>query len=366
MLLKPAIPFKISSIDSLGQGVSKEDGKVIFIHKTLPGDEGLAEVVAQRKGVSFGLMQSLTRSSADRIEAVCPHFASCPSCHYLHTSYEKELLYKANNLEKIFYKLPLPALKIIPAVKRLGYRNRIQLHYDTKKQVLGMLNVQQQRIIGVPSCMIGLPQVANEIKRLYQDRNWLKEAPKNVTQGHVEVYWINNTLQVNWNKPYAEGGFSQVFEEMNQLLKDELIQWQKDFNPSNLLDLFAGNGNLSSALNYSRRLCVDIYAETPAADFYSQHLYEADALNRIKSHLKKIDFRPSTLVLDPPRSGFKELNLWLDHFRPQHVAYVSCDPHTLKRDLQAVTNYTIKKVLLLDFFPSTYHFETLIFLERKP
>ena len=152
---------------------------------------------------------------------------------------------------------------------------------------------------------------------------------------------------------------------MNQMLKKELKNWEANKYPSDLLDLFAGNGNISSALNYSRRLCVDIYPKTSSDEFLSQHLYADDALKNIKSRLKSLKLAPKTLVLDPPRSGFKELNLWLEHFQPQHVAYVSCDPHTMARDLSAATDYQMKQILLLDFFPSTFHFETLIFLERK-
>jgi 23S rRNA (uracil1939-C5)-methyltransferase len=54
MKQKFTIPFKISSLDSLGQGVSKLEGKVVFIPKTLPDEEGEALIHAQRKGVSFG------------------------------------------------------------------------------------------------------------------------------------------------------------------------------------------------------------------------------------------------------------------------------------------------------------------------
>lgn len=370
MMLKPSTPFKISSLDPMGQGVSKLGERITFIPKVLPEEEGEAIIHSQKKGVAFGTISKLTRSSPERIEPVCPHFSQCPSCHYLHVPYEKELEFKKQSLERLFRKLPLPEIKVIAGIRRLQYRNRIQLHYDTKKQVLGMLNTQLQAIVEVPGCQMGLPAVAAEIQRLYQNGQWLKEAPKNSPRGHVEIYWREEKLQTTWNRPYAEGGFSQVFAEMNEALKNELRVWQGSFEgpgnkPTDLLDLFAGNGNLSSVLNYSQRLCVDRYESPPGPEFFSQHLYAQNALKNVQQRLKQQNMLPKTVLIDPPRSGLKDLDSWLAALKPDHVAYVSCDPHTLARDLQSLEGFRIKEILLLDFFPSTYHFETAIFLERK-
>lgn len=365
MNAKPTIPFKIVSIDSLGQGVSKEQGQVTFIHKTLPGEEGTARIIAQKKSVNFARLENLDISSPARIASICPHFDQCPSCHFLHTSYPEELEHKKRALQNIFYKVDLPDLKVIGAPRRLGYRNRIQLHYDTKSRQLGMLNTQLQKIVPVPQCLMGLPPVAEELQRLYSDQQWLKEAPKNIPRGHVEIYWKDQNLQVSWNRPYAEGGFSQVFEEMNHALKQELSDWMKDKKRTNLLDLFGGNGNLTSNLPYQQRLCVDIYEQNEGEDFFSQQLYDPKALSNIKEELSRRGLKPELLVIDPPRSGFKELQQWLQEFRPAEVVYVSCDAHTMARDLKGITGYQMKRAFLLDFFPSTFHFETMIFLERK-
>jgi 23S rRNA (uracil1939-C5)-methyltransferase len=359
------IPFKIDSMDSLGQGVSKLDNKITFLSKTLPGEEGEAELLAQKKGVQFARKLQVSKPAANRIQPVCPHFEVCPSCHYLHTDYDSELSYKKKALEQMFYKMPRPEIEVIAGVRRTEYRNRVQLHYDTRSRKFGLLDAKLNRIVSVPSCLIGLPKIQEEIRRLYQSDNWLKEAPKTVPQGHVEIYLKGENLSVVWNKNYADGGFSQVFREMNDLLIDELTKWNQSLPPSDVLDLFAGNGNLTQNLQFKNRLCVDIYSSTPKADFVSQELYDPKALNLILKELKKRDMRANQVILDPPRSGMKDLNTWLEALKPQHVAYVSCDPHTLIRDLKTVTNYNLTRVVLLDFFPSTFHFESLVFFTRK-
>lgn len=358
------IPFKISSLDSLGQGVSKSGEKITFIPKTLPGEEGEAILLSEKKGVAFARLNSLKKSSPERIDPVCPHFTRCPSCHYLHTSYERELEAKRDSFQQLFRKLPLPDLKVIGAPRRTGYRNRIQLHYDTKTRRLGMLDAKTSEIIAVPSCLIGEQKILEGLRELYRNDNWLRSAPKQPLRGHVELYLKNDVVHMNWNDTYASGGFTQVYQEMNNRLQDELKIWfGSEKKP--VLDLFAGNGNLTAKLPYSERLCVDVYSEAKGSDFVSQSLYEAGALSKIRSELGRRKLSPETIILDPPRSGLSDLSDWLAELQPLRVAYVSCDPHTLVRDLLKVQGYQITGAVLLDFFPSTFHFESLIFLERK-
>jgi 23S rRNA (uracil1939-C5)-methyltransferase len=51
---------------------------------------------------------------------------------------------------------------------------------------------------------------------------------------------------------------------------------------------------------------------------------------------------------------------------PKNVIYVSCDPQTLVRDLVKLSpgEYRIGLVQGLDMFPQTYHFETVVRLQK--
>ena len=358
------LPFKIISMDSLGQGVSKETDKITFISKTLPGDCGEAIVVSEKKGVCFAKLKTITQSSALRIEPLCAHFNTCPSCHYLHTPYEEELKFKKLNLEKLFQKIPHPEVLITPAVRRTHYRNRIQLHYHQGLKQLGMKDVKDQTIAPISKCLIGRPAILNKLQELYEADAWLDLAFNQPIEGHVEIYELNEEVQVSWNRPYAQGGFTQVFDEMNQLLKNKLTTWSENLPSFELLDLFAGNGNLSDKTNHSKRLCVDVYSQTPNGPFLSQDLYDQSALKNVSQKMRNSGLSPKVVILDPPRSGLKNLDQWLEAFKPQFVAYVSCDPHTLVRDITPLRNYQITKLELIDFFPSTFHYETVAFLER--
>ena len=74
-------------------------------------------------------------------------------------------------------------------------------------------------------------------------------------------------------------------------------------------------------------------------------------------------------VVDPPRAGLapEALSALLDT-EARAIAYVSCDPQTLARDLKAVRadgRYVIKSVQPVDLFPQTYHVETVTILEKR-
>ena len=75
---------------------------------------------------------------------------------------------------------------------------------------------------------------------------------------------------------------------------------------------------------------------------------------------------PVAALLDPPRKGLQEavVTCLLRH-RPPVVAYLSCDPATLARDLARLGGdggYRVESVQPLDFFPNTSHVETLAVL----
>ncbi len=75
------------------------------------------------------------------------------------------------------------------------------------------------------------------------------------------------------------------------------------------------------------------------------------------------------LVVDPPRRGLDErVVASILEQAPERLAYLSCDPASLARDLKALTQpgpYTLERVQPLDFFPHTTHVETLVVLRRR-
>ena len=78
---------------------------------------------------------------------------------------------------------------------------------------------------------------------------------------------------------------------------------------------------------------------------------------------------PDLAVLDPPRAGVGMPTLeLLAGARPQRIHYVSCHPPTLARDLAYLVErgYRLESVELFDFFPQTFHIESLGRLTSQP
>ena len=78
---------------------------------------------------------------------------------------------------------------------------------------------------------------------------------------------------------------------------------------------------------------------------------------------RKVDL----LVIDPPRKGLsREALAAVREIRAARLAYISCNPSTLARDLLGLKEvYRARQIIPFDFFPHTSHFEVLTLLERR-
>jgi 23S rRNA (uracil1939-C5)-methyltransferase len=71
--------------------------------------------------------------------------------------------------------------------------------------------------------------------------------------------------------------------------------------------------------------------------------------------------------VDPPREGAPGLLGQLAVTRPKRLAYVSCHPPSLSRDLRPAlaAGYRLSHLAVFDMFPQTFHVETLAVLTRN-
>lgn len=74
------------------------------------------------------------------------------------------------------------------------------------------------------------------------------------------------------------------------------------------------------------------------------------------------------VVIDPPRDGCapEVIDALFGRLRPATVAYVSCNPEALARELGDVVRlgYRIRSIVPVDMFPHTAHIETVVVLTR--
>ena len=69
--------------------------------------------------------------------------------------------------------------------------------------------------------------------------------------------------------------------------------------------------------------------------------------------------------MDPPRSGLGEEPCTFAA-RFDHILYISCNPETLFRDLEQLSQtHEIRAIAVFDQFPYTHHLEMGVKLVRK-
>ena len=144
------------------------------------------------------------------------------------------------------------------------------------------------------------------------------------------------------------------------------------------MDLYCGSGGiaLSLARCFDRVIGVDSNAEAiedakfnaSQNDCRNVEFVASDAENFLKIlPASKLAVQLSAVVVDPPRPGLqpKALQAVMD-LNPRRLAYVSCNPEALARDLQnLIPFYHIRTAQAVDLFPHTPHVETLVTLEHR-
>lgn len=175
---------------------------------------------------------------------------------------------------------------------------------------------------------------------------------------------------------YGPGGFAQINLEQNRALVNELLSARPWQGTERVLDLYCGMGNFSLPL--ARRIASLVGVEDFSPSLVSARRNARDnslgnlqfAARPAEGALQDFfpDAPPDLVVLDPPRSGAYPVVRELAALPPKLVAYVSCDPATLARDLQPLLHgpYRLLWSRPLDLFPQTYHIESLTLLQRRP
>lgn len=170
--------------------------------------------------------------------------------------------------------------------------------------------------------------------------------------------------------------FTQINLDINRLMVSQAIDLLALSPSENVLDLFCGIGNftLPIARHAGHVVGVEGGVEmvTRAADnakhnkienanFYAANLQAppTDAPWMKQTYHK--------VLLDPPRTGAKEILPFIAACSPQRIVYVSCNPATLARDAGELVNqfgYQLTQVGIINMFPHTAHIEAMAVFDK--
>lgn len=123
-----------------GKALAKLDGKVIFIEGAVPGDLVDVRLTKNKKEWAEGKAVHFHEWSKDRVVPFCDHFGVCGGCKWQMLPYEKQLLYKQQEVEQNLRrigKVPLPPLEpIIGCSETVRYRNKLEFTFSNKRYLL--------------------------------------------------------------------------------------------------------------------------------------------------------------------------------------------------------------------------------------
>jgi tRNA/tmRNA/rRNA uracil-C5-methylase (TrmA/RlmC/RlmD family) len=163
------------------------------------------------------------------------------------------------------------------------------------------------------------------------------------------------------------GVFSQINWEVNECLISRLRSvLASDLTSSLIIDLFAGSGNLSLPLASSGAEVWAVEGDRQACRI-GRHLASANRLQcrfinqPVHKFLQTNKTKAQVVIVDPPRSGMKELPAMILKQPPRVLACVSCHLPALARDARLIVDagYALTDLFLLDMFAQTSQTECL-------
>jgi len=385
------------------------DGRVVFVPFGIPGERASVEIVADNKNFARGKLVKVLEPSPERVEPRCKHFTRCGGCHFQHIAYNAQLGYKTAILTeqlKRVGKLPDPPMpEVIPSTEQFNYRNNLRFHVNEAGK-LGFLAPNSEQIIPVTECHLpekaigeAWPSLETEPEsgvdqvelRCGADGDLLitlegsfASPPEFETESGLSAVYsepggrvvlagedglimqvIDRTFQV------SGGSFFQVNSHMAEVMVALLKANLKTSKDTVLMDLYCGVGLFSAFFAGEVMEVIGIELSVAACHDFVTNLDEFDNVSLYEGPVEKVlpalKARPDIVILDPPRAGLhpKALEVLLEK-KPGQIAYVSCDPATLARDLGQIigAGYHLVRLYLLDLFPQTYHVETVVLMSR--
>ncbi|UJR80469.1 class I SAM-dependent RNA methyltransferase [Sandaracinus amylolyticus] len=418
-----AIEGRVRGLAKDGDAVVETERGLVFAPGGLPGERVRVEDVRKEGKLLRARRLVVLEPSSSRVEPACVHVARCGGCPWMHGSAEAQAEAKRATVERALAKVPRASSEVSIAITQpaamLGYRGRARLAW--RGGALGLRARRDERIVDVERCIVLRPELDAALALLRArlrphlpgsgemqlaigaggravivietdavlPRAAFAEVEAMVAEGALagaSVRAGGASVATRIGDPRevgrdvegrvihgAIGGFSQAHDEINAALGARVIAWAEP-EGARVLELYCGHGNLTLALA-SRAASVravelssgatEALRENLAAHDLRAEVITADALAGVPTGKKE---RVDVVVLDPPRTGAKEVIDPIAALRPSRIVYVSCDPATLGRDLErlATHGYVLARVEAFDMFPQTAHVETVALVIPRP
>lgn len=363
---------KITGYDHQGRGLGRVDNKIIFIPNTMIDEVVKVRITKNKKNYYEGIVLDYIKKNSNRKENICKYYPSCGGCNILHLPYEEQLKYKQDKVINILNKYVdsnLNIKPIIPSDKQFNYRNKVTLQSDGKE--LGYYNKNSNNLIKIEHCLL-LNDNLNEYIKTIENKN-----DKIILRCNENKVLDNDAYIIKEIGKYkykvSLDSFFQVNDNVTYKMYEKIKEYANSNKEDNILDLYCGTGTIGIYVseNANKVLGIEINKNAIKDAKENKKLNNIDNITFISddvSHIiNKIDFKPSIIIVDPPRAGLDEKTIkTIIKMKPKRIIYTSCDPMTLARDLNYFKYYyNIDEITPFDMFPNTYHVECVCVLNKR-
>ena len=380
----------IDSVDYIGNGVTRIDNIVTFVFGALKDEKVKIKIIEINKHYAIGKIIEIINKSKDRIDVKCPVYDKCGGCNFLHTSYENEAIIKKEYLDRLFNM----NIEYNNTKNEYNYRNKVTLHVLEGK--LGYFNDKTHDLCELDSCMLLNPKINLKISDIKKyNLLGLNEIMIRCINNEIMIHLKGNLLNKDilniecdslyYNDKLIKGKeylideinnykfsiFPNSFYQVNRECMENIYNTAKKYlskKSSSLLDLYCGTGTIGIWLsdNFNEITGIEINEDSIKNANINKDLNDLKNIKFIKGDAKIAKGKYDAIVVDPPRSGLSSNVIsFLNKSNASKIVYISCNPKTLKRDIDKLNNYELKEISAFSMFPRTKHSEMIILFERR-
>jgi tRNA/tmRNA/rRNA uracil-C5-methylase (TrmA/RlmC/RlmD family) len=343
-------------------------GPVLFVRHALPGE--LVRAVVTQATARFARAEAteILRAAPQRVTAPCPYArpGGCGGCDWQHASLPAQRDIKAQvisqqlrriaGLERAVTVEPLPG-----DTAGLGWRTRVRFAVDASGRA-GLFRHRSHDVVPVSDCLIAHPLVtaAGVTRSGWPGARWVEVATAPASgervvlasgEGPADVparqrYLTQRAAGRGWR--VSATGFWQVHPGAADVLAGAVLDGLRPRPGETALDLFCGAGLFAGVLAEAvgpGGTVIGVERDEAAVRDARHNLRQTPWVRIHRGDagevLTRIGRCGATLaVLDPPRTGADRALIDLLCARSgdrrlalRRIAYVSCDPATLARDI---------------------------------
>ena len=384
------LEVRVEKIVPRGLGLAFAEKLTLFVGLSAPGDRVRVRITDLKKRTAFAEIVEVIEASPVRSLPPCPYFGTCGGCDFQQLTYEAQLTGKVEIIRDCLQRLGKidieGDIRVVPSPKQLEYRSRAKWNVDREARKIGYFKRYSHDVVDVEVCPILTPSLQAELTRLrseidfdavWSDRLEIEAASGD--DGQVSVYsaeLLEQTADISFAAHGEKYTFSaRSFFQGNQLLIGDLIDAALGSSGGDkALDLYCGVGLF--AIPMARRFAqvIGVEGNSDAIGMARKNAPAAGvdnvtfAARSVGEFLDSHELSDTDLVLlDPPRSGTEKHTIRdIARLKPKQIAYISCEPSILARDLRTLidSGYKIDAITALDLFPQTHHVETVVRLSR--